>query len=182
MIKPEDGWYWYFDPKHDRMMLVISSQMVFRSRFSSKLLASDAFQTATFTVDDIRLFHLFDEQCCLLPINDTLRAELVLNGLVAQRFLKPVLPKSWYFTLQPSKIQVQQGTIIAVNVINSDETIFFMAVEVGETASLCVLAQPVCNLAGKKMFLGEALKVMNDRFIPVVSHQDSELKHFPLAM
>lgn len=182
MIKPDDGWYWYFDPKYDRMMLVISSQMVFRSRFSSKLLASDAFQTLNFTVDDIRLFHLFDEQSCLLPLSDNQRAELVLNGLAAQRFLKPVLPKSWYFTLQPSKIELQQGEIVAVNVIDSDENIIFMVIDVGETASLCVLAQSVCNFAGKNMLLGEALKVMNDRFISVVSHENSELKNFPLAM
>ncbi len=182
MIQPDDNWYWYFDPEYDRVMLVLSSQVVFRSRFSSKLLANNPFPPTNFTVDDVRLFHLFNECCCSLPLNATLRAELVLNGIAAQRFLKPLLPKSWYFTPQRNTLSLQQGQIIAVNKLDNNENIFFMVVDVGESASSCVLAQPSCDLSGKRMMLGEFLKVMNDRFIRVVSNEHSEVNPFPLAM
>ncbi|WP_413493749.1 cell division protein ZapC [Morganella psychrotolerans] len=174
-IKPDDQWQWYYDDTHERIMLDLANGMVFRSHFAPRLLAPYARCHSPFSVDDAALFVIFDEQIKKLNIPAQQCAELTLNALIASRFLKPQMPKSWYFSLCCAMTKPAQGQIVDVVLDNTRQRSCFIVAEAGENASLCLLVDPELQLNDRTMSFCDPIKIMNDRLLSRKSIQRSLL-------
>ena len=172
-IKPDDHWRWYFDENHDRMMLDLANGMLFRSSFPSKMLTTFARQTTPFTVDDASYYSIFDERARRLNLPNEQHAELVLNSLIALRFLKPQMPKSWYFDVYHQLTEPLLGQLIQISCKETKKNGIFIVAEAGSSASLCLLAQPQFDLSDRSLTFCDPIKIMNDRmtrYQPQASH------------
>ncbi|PHM70186.1 cell division protein ZapC [Xenorhabdus kozodoii] len=169
-IRPDDQWRWYFDPEHSRVMLDLANGMVFRSCFPVKMLTDYAvtMKEMSFSVDDAAFFYTFEEHLRRINMAPALRAELALNGVVALRFMKPLMPKSWYFSPISLVEKPEQGEIIQFKLQDSGTEALFMVAEVGDNASLCLLAQQKLALHDRVMNFCDPIKVMNDRIMPYI--------------
>ncbi|MBI6548474.1 cell division protein ZapC [Xenorhabdus lircayensis] len=167
-IRPDDQWRWYFDPEHSRVMLDLANGMVFRSRFPAKMLTDYAMtmKGISFSVDDAALYYAFEEHARRINIAPALKAELALNGVVAFRFMKPQMPKSWYFSHFSLVGKPEHGEIVQLRLQDSGTEIMFMVAEVGDNASLCLLAQQKLELNDRVMSFCDPIKIMNDRLMP----------------
>ena len=171
-IKPDDKWRWFFDAEQDRMMLNLADGMLFRSRFSRKMLTPDAFNEAVFNVDDAAQFYSWQESCRETTLSEEQRDELMVNALVAWRFMKPLMPKSWHFRVcQRQSWRPGASELVTVTLEENGEEARMLVIEAGENAALCVLAQPELHIAGKTMMLGDAIKIMHDRLRPWQAEQ-----------
>ncbi|MDR0219198.1 MAG: cell division protein ZapC [Enterobacteriaceae bacterium] len=174
-IRPDDQWQWYFDTEHDRIMLDLANGMVFRSRFPAKMLTNYAIamKKNSFSVDDAALYYTFEEHARRINIAPALRSELALNSVVAFRFMKPLMPKSWYFSVSSLITKPEQGEIVQVYLQDDERQesraeAIFMVAEAGDNASVCLLAQQTLDLGDRVMNFCDPIKIMNDRLMPYI--------------
>ncbi|KES17892.1 cell division protein ZapC [Gilliamella apicola] len=168
-FRPTDSWRWYFDNEYDSLMLEISSEILFRCNYASKIFIPDVFGEFPFSVDDATAYYLFYDSCQPLLLSDSKKIELSINAVVASNFLKPQMPKSWYFSQQPRLYKPKVADIVEVNLQETGQKINLLVVEAGENASLCVVAQRTFVAMNKTFYFSEAIKVMNDRLALVNS-------------
>ncbi|WP_392563163.1 cell division protein ZapC [Orbus sturtevantii] len=164
-IRPSDNWRWYFDSQYDCLMLEIASDMVFRSRYPAKMLTPDAFNSCQFSVDDASAYYQFYENCSELNLSEPQKVELVLNAIVATNFLKPQMPKSWYFIQQPILFTPTFAEVVEAQTQDSGQRINLLVVETGSCASVCLIAQDDIKMVGKTFNMTDIVKVMNDRLV-----------------
>ncbi|OAT22881.1 cell division protein ZapC [Proteus myxofaciens] len=163
IIKPDDRWRWFFDEEQQKLMLDLANGMIFRSRFPNKMFNETARHCASFTVDDAALYYEYDEQIRQIEMPSESRAELALNALIAHRFLKPLMPKSWYFEVKYKPITPYLSQIVEVTLKGCDEKALFLVAEIGPQACLCLLAQPQLTLFDRTLNFCDPIKIMNDR-------------------
>lgn len=187
-IRPIEDWYWYFDDKLDSLMIDLSQGILFRSRLTRKMIVIDALEDADFSIADASLFYQFSESCQSLPLPEPHKVELILNAIAAHNYLKPIMPKSWYFSPQSIPFVANKGDLAMAEIEKGNDHIHLLVIDSSATASLCLIADPRVQLADKIFYLGNAIKVMHNRLLPYAccdasesyydQDQDDPLRHF----
>lgn len=88
--------------------------------------------------------------------------QAALNATAAKRFLKPQMPKSWFFLPGSSRLTLQEGVLVQMQ--STCDTGEFFILETSETTSVCMLFKGPLELnESKSMQAFDVIKVMNDR-------------------
>ncbi|MGR5070020.1 MULTISPECIES: cell division protein ZapC [Vibrio] len=163
MLKPSDKWNWYFDEQKACLMLDLGEEMIFQTNLCRKLLVNCAFSNNEFTVDDASAFQTYSEKIRCLDISEYRQAELTLYCVAANRFHKPVQPKSWFFDAQSCGHEPEEGDMVFLT--NQYSEGVFIVLDPGETSSLCIyVGQEDFLLSNNKtLHFGQPIKVMHDR-------------------
>lgn len=164
-IKPNNQWRWYYDDEHERMMLDLANEMLFRSFFPAKMSVASAYGKMTFNIDDAGLYHCIKEQVQKLSLSNEHSAELILNTLVAFRFLKPQMPRRWYFLPVDCHDDLVLGDVVRVHIEDSGQQALFLVAEAGKYASLCLLVEPRLVLKDRLIRFCDQIKIMNNRLM-----------------
>lgn len=75
------------------------------------------------------------------------------------------MPKSWYFSSFHFMSTPVRGQLIQVCLENSHIYSTFIIAEAGESASLCLLAEPSLELPDRTLRFCDPIKIMNDRMM-----------------
>ncbi|MGL5007044.1 MAG: cell division protein ZapC [Plesiomonas sp.] len=176
-IQPNDHWKWYVDSELDRLMLDLANGMIFRSRLTGRVLTPDVFSGISFHVDDIAQYYDYMDGLHASKLSSDQKSELVLNAIAARHFLKPVMPKSWYFERTSHAYSPEIGELVNASLLDSEEKVRLFVVENNGNASLCLFAQHLQLSSGKMVGLGDPIKVMNDRLSPPATLSYSQYAH-----
>jgi len=156
-------WRWRFDLSSSTLVLEQSAGAQIDTDLPAKLLIPDAQLGAEFDMDDANSFQCFYEQLrSYIELPEEALQQLVCKAAAAKRFYKPVMPKSWFFLPSAANLTLDEG--YAVELDTPSQPGLFMAIEVGEKATLFMLLGDSLSLSeGKTMLRGDMIKVMNDR-------------------
>ncbi|KLV06882.1 cell division protein ZapC [Photobacterium ganghwense] len=170
MLKPNNSWMWYYDQKHDALMLDLGEEMIFRVSIPTKNLVPCAFTRSVFTVDDASTYQTYLEGVSSLDLPAPRKVEIALNAVAANRFHKPMMPKSWFFKDLKNAHCPSEGDVVTL--YTEDGQANFLVIENNGNASLCMSAEvEAVNLNNaKQMQFCDTIKVMNDRMEAFEAH------------
>ncbi|MDP2560366.1 cell division protein ZapC [Psychrobium sp. 1_MG-2023] len=171
LIKPSRDWQWNFCQDKNRLTLDMGSEMLFVSAFKKNELVNDAFMTQGFSIDHTEDFYLFVEKIeQQLEIPSDFIYQIALNALTAKAFYKPLMPKSWFFSIAAGVSSAQPGKVVHLQ--SAHETRHYVIVESNSSASTLLLIEREHQLDERKVLNQfDLIRVMNDRLMPIKIQQ-----------
>lgn len=167
MLQAKADWYWYFDEQTQTLRLNMSD-FVFESACKAKKLKPDAKITRPFSIEDNQVYcdyyHMVIQQ---LDVSEAMAVQIALNAVAQQCYTLEEQPKSWFFITQK---QIKRDLFEQVVLIQSPlETGIFLILEtLNDCAKVMLLSQHMQLTETKQLKQFEAIKVMTNRFAPLV--------------
>lgn len=172
MLQAKADWYWYFDEQSQTLRLNMS-EFVFVSACKAKKLKPEAKVTRPFSIEDNQIYceyyHMVVQQ---LELSEAMAVQIALNAVAQQCYTLEEQPKSWFFV--PQK-QARPDLFEQVVLIQSPiETGIFLILEtLNDCAKVMLLSQHMQLTETKQLKQFEAIKVMTNRFAPLISQSAS---------
>ncbi|MFI3245693.1 MAG: cell division protein ZapC [Ferrimonas sp.] len=167
VLTPDNSWNWVFDQKHQHLCLHLGQEWLFVSAFDEKWLTPNTAYPKPFS-----FLHAEEFQSGLDSLEhqsfgtQEQRIELIFNLIAARHFVRPLMPKSWFFQLSNIIVYPRLYKLVAVETKIQMAT--FIVIDSNEQSSLLMLIDEQCLLTeNKSLAKFELIKVMNDRLMPL---------------
>ena len=167
MLQPSANWSWYLHPETKILFLELED-MLFSTAYHQRQLLVQSNSRHPFSIDDHHFYSKMEEVLVSLQnlYSDARLTQMALNATAVNKFYRPIMPKSWFFSKHQYSGQ-NNGLSILENDLNQG---LVMIIEKDKNSSLCMLI-------GKPMQLDEhsqleefaVIKVMNEYLLPYLS-------------
>ncbi|WP_340678109.1 cell division protein ZapC domain-containing protein [Paraglaciecola sp.] len=167
MLQPKADWYWYCDGQH--LMLSLGQNLQFKTAYLPNRLINTPINKQWFNLEDTGHYSNLAEQleACPLNLSSAELTQILINGVAALAFHKPVTLRSWYFTEQTHFGSNHQLASLE-NDIGKGEVLIL---EQDHNVATCMVISKSLSLhSDKQLNQFELIKVMKNRLIPFVSH------------
>ncbi|GAA0345214.1 cell division protein ZapC [Bowmanella denitrificans] len=169
MLQPDSNWRWYYDHQHDRLALLLGD-MLFLTPYRTKHLVYTVSGEESFDLQDLEVYSQIANQLehCCLPLSAAQQTQLAINVCAVQRFHKPLMPKSWFFTRSETGGHHHRLAWLSTGEYRAKVWV----VEDNHSSCLCLLLDDQLPLGtGKAMGQFEAIRVMPDCLEPCFEQQ-----------
>lgn len=170
MLQPDGSWRWYFDTQQQSLALVMG-EMLFVTPYRSKVLGRVPESEEAFDLQDLEIYSLVSTQLekSTLRLNDAQKTQLALNVCAVQRFHKPIMPKSWFFSRHGDAGYHHQVAWLS----SAEQQARVWVVEDVRSSCLCMNLEPRFELGnGKHLKQFELIRVVPDCLLPCVEQQE----------
>lgn len=177
MLQPSNQWQWQVDSEK-RLLLDIDPSMAFTTAYNTKQLTMEVLNDTSFSLEDAIYYQ--DLTVKLQQLGQWTIPEMVqiaLNATAANRYYKPVMPKSWFFKINDMALHFGES-VVDLTVVLYTEYGAGHALNIQQTgnATLCMLLEESLPLSeDKALNRFEIIKVMNDRLFS--SQELKQLKY-----
>lgn len=165
MLQPSNYWQWQLDSDR-RLLLDIDQSMAFTTAYNKKQLTMEVLNDTSFSLEDAIYYEDLTVKLQSLGIWSTPEVvQIALNATAANRYYKPVMPKSWFFKTNEMTIHFGETVRDLTVLLHTEQDCGrFLLIEQNDSASLCMLLDEQLQLNDSKVLEQfEIIKVMNDR-------------------
>lgn len=169
MLEPDGDWYWFCENQY--LMLSLSSNLHFQTAFRLKSLLNEPVEKQLFSVDDCERYSTLAETLLgsNLKVSAAELVQVLINGVAALAFHKPVSLRSWYFAEQHNYGAIRQ----LASLENDQGKGNVLVLEQNDDVSTCmVISKSLMLHANKELAQFAVIKVMKNRLIPFVNQSE----------
>lgn len=164
LLQPDKYWHWFFDPKQQRMTLLLGEQMQFVSELASRKMSHAAWNAQEFTCTQTQNYYHFLDALENVEWPDPVKVQIALNALTFSEFHRPIMPQSWFFERFSEFQSCQFAELVLLK--TKYKNVRFIVLEASSETALCMCLEDEVELTSAKvMNRFEIIKVMNDRII-----------------
>jgi cell division protein ZapC len=167
MLQPKADWYWFCDGPH--LMLSLGQNLQFKTAYLVNRLINTPVNKQWFNLEDTGHYSNLTEQleACHLNISSAELTQILINGVAALAFHKPVALRSWYFAEQSNF-----GTLHQLASLENDQGKGdVLVLEQDNNVATCMLISKSFSLnSDKQLNQFELIKVMKNRLVPFIYH------------
>ena len=170
MLQPDGNWRWYFDTDQQCLALAMG-EMVFVSPYQAKVLGRVPQQHEAFDLQDLEIYGQVSAalDCTTLELCAVRKTQLALNVCAVQRYHKPLMPKSWFFSRHANFGHHHQVAWLR----SSLQQARVWVVEDSHSSCLCMNLEPHFELGnGKSLKQFALIRVTPDCLLPCVELQE----------
>lgn len=180
---PKSNWQWSFDEQKSLLTLQMGD-VTFDIVYKLNMLVSPEQNQIPFTVEDVTRYTELLEHNALTHYQPEFACQIILHILAIELFHKPIMPKSWLFSVADvdNRHHIDLLSHVVLTAKGGHESAHYLVLEDEQDFVLCMLIDPVHQLSARKSLSQfQIVKVTSDKLNVVSPISENSWQSFQIA-